>query len=216
MHAILLHCWVGTNFSWSQFALTSSLDLEHCRCNRIYVPWLNKGRRRTDFPRNIMGECIPSLTTNGENDINQHQVRHNASEGCYTVHIALQLTNLCSEIDVSLRRSVTQAKRLSRNAITWKETSIDQVMASPVTPSAGSFDSKITSPIKTKSKKSLSISTNIENESWYGGFGSPIDRCGSPESMYCTGKCRDDPCVGMSPTLSADVVRVLCRQPSFS
>ena len=37
---------------------------------------------------------------------------------------------------------------------------------------------------------SLSITTeNMETESWYGSNMSPIDRCGSPESMYCTGNC---------------------------
>jgi hypothetical protein len=117
---------------------------------------------------------------------------------------------------MSIRRSVTQAKRLSRNAITWKETSIDQVMASPVSPSAGGFDSRPMSPIKTKSKKSLSISTNVGKDSWYGSPGSPIDRCGSPEAMYCTGHCREDPFVGISFTPGADVVRVLHRQASFS
>jgi len=134
----------------------SLLDLEHFRCNRVYVPWLNKGRRKTDFARNIM-------------------MRHNA------------------RIDVSLR-SVTQARRLSRSAITWKRTSIDQVLSSPVSSSPATFDRGNMSPIRTKSKKSLSIITdNMEKESWYGSNMSPINRCGSPESMYCTGRCRDNP-----------------------
>ena len=109
-------------------------------------------------------------------------------------------------LGISLR-SVTQARRLSRNAITWKRTSIDQVLASPVATSAGTFDFK--SPIRTKSKKSLSISTDMEKELWYGSTMSPIDRCGSPESMYCTGKCREDPLPEGRP--SADVVGVLQR-----
>jgi hypothetical protein len=119
---------------------------------------------------------------------------------------------LCLGIDVSLR-SVTQAKRLSRNAITWKRTSIDQVLSSPVTSSPGTFDLVHMSPITTKSNKSLSISTDMEKESWYGSTMSPIDRCVSPESMYCTGKCRDDP----SPVgrISADVVGVPSTFVSF-
>ena len=101
---------------------------------------------------------------------------------------------------VSLR-SVTQAKRLSRDAITWKQTSIDQVLSSPVTPSPG-FD-----PIRTRTKKSLSILTDVEKESWYGSSMSPINRCRSPETMYCTGNCRDKP--SEEEKLGAEVVGVL-------
>ena len=50
--------------------------------------------------------------------------------------------------------------------------------------------------------------TDKEREPWYGGIVYPIDRCDSPESMYCTGKCRDNPSqVRLS--ASADVVGVL-------
>ena len=49
----------------------------------------------------------------------------------------------------------------------------------------------------------------MEKESWYGNNMSPIDRCGSPESMYCTGKCRDNPI--SEEGMSADVVGVLQR-----
>jgi hypothetical protein len=114
----------------------------------------------------------------------------------------LKLTYLHLGIDVSLR-SVAQAKRLSCSAITWKRTSIDQVLASPVSPSAAPFD---VTPIKTKSKKSLSISTNAD-DLWYGSNVSPIDRCGSPVPMYCTGLCRDNPPLEERPL--PDVVRVL-------
>ena len=76
------------------------------------------------------------------------------------------------------------------------------MLSSPVTSSPGTFDHIIT-----KSKKSLSISTNIEKESWYGSTMSPIERCGSPEAMFCTGDCHDNPSEEVGP--SADVVRVL-------
>ena len=100
-------------------------------------------------------------------------------------------------------RSVAQAKRLSHSAVTWKRTSIDQILTSPVSPSAAPFD---ITPIKTKSKKSLSISTNAD-ESWYGSNLSPIDRCGSPVPMYCTGLCRENPPLEERPL--PDVVCVL-------
>ena len=63
---------------------------------------------------------------------------------------------------------------------------------------------------------SLSITTeNMETESWYGSNMSPIDRCGSPESMYCTGNCPFEE--GGEPR--ADVVSVfsktLCKKQFF-
>lgn len=133
-----------------------------------------------------------------------------------SVLINFQLTNHRIGIDVSLRL-VSQATRLSRDAISWKRTSIDQVLASPLTPSSGAFNFAPVSSITTKSKTSLSISTNIEKESWYGNTGSPIDRCRSPESMFCTGICRENPSLteNFTPEASADVVGVLCVQPFF-
>ena len=52
----------------------------------------------------------------------------------------------------------------------------------------------------------IDVSLRLEKESWYGSTMAPIDRCGSPESLYCTGKCRDNP---SSEGPSADVVGVL-------
>ena len=73
--------------------------------------------------------------------------------------------------------------------------------------SPGTFDRANMSPFRSKSKKLLSISTdNMEKESWYGSSMSPINRCGSPEPMYCTGNCRDYPSLEGP---SADVVGVL-------
>ena len=36
-------------------------DLMHYRCNRVYVPWVNKGVRRTEFIRNIISKSIEHL-----------------------------------------------------------------------------------------------------------------------------------------------------------
>lgn len=35
-----------------------TLDLEHHRCNRVFVPWVNKGFRRTQSRWNNVGESI--------------------------------------------------------------------------------------------------------------------------------------------------------------
>ena len=34
------------------------LDLMHYRCNRVYVPWVNKGVRQTEFIRSIVSKSI--------------------------------------------------------------------------------------------------------------------------------------------------------------
>ena len=85
---------------------------------------------------------------------------------------------------------VTQARRplsLTRSAIIWKRTSIDQVL-----------------PIRTKT---MNVPVEPEKESWYGSPMSPINRCGSPESSHCTGYCRDNHSEEEEP-VSADVVGV--------
>ena len=75
----------------------------------------------------------------------------------------------------------------------------------------GTFDH---ANIRTKSKKSLFISSDsTKKESWYGSTMSPIDRCDSPEPMYCTGNCRDNP---SEEGLSADIVGVLQMFITFS
>lgn len=121
--------------------------------------------------------------------------------------IALELDNPSFIVSLLPLRSVTQAKRLSHNAITWKRTSIDQVLSSPATPLTTPLDFTPNTPIKTKTKRSLSISTSMAaGESWYGNPLSPIERCISPEAIYCTGRCRDDPSLIEKIQPRADVV----------
>ena len=87
--------------------------------------------------------------------------------------------------------------------------SIDQVLSSPVISSPGAFD-----PVRTKTKKSLFISTDIKKESWYGSTESPINRCYSPKAMYCIGNCRDHPSEEVR--LTADVVGVYQTLVSYN
>ncbi|KAF8955243.1 caspase domain-containing protein [Flammula alnicola] len=48
--AIQAHCSVfAINIMWQpRYSSGPHIDLPHYRCNRVYVPWLNKGRRRTN------------------------------------------------------------------------------------------------------------------------------------------------------------------------
>ena len=50
---------MGFEFFFVHSWLYHPSDLEHCRCNRVYVPWLNKGQRKTDFHRNIISKRYP-------------------------------------------------------------------------------------------------------------------------------------------------------------
>ncbi|KAF8156107.1 caspase domain-containing protein [Crassisporium funariophilum] len=121
------------------------VDLLHIRCNRVYVPWTSKGRRKTDTLRN-------------------GQRRHNA------------------RISAPIR-TVTQAMRITNNAIKWKRKSIDQILSSINSPG---FELPQFSVSKTQ--KSLSISTE---GMWIGTSVSPINRCNSPVITVCDGWCRE-------------------------
>lgn len=43
------------------------IDLAHYRCNRVYVPWVNKGIRRTAFLRNIVARQETQLSETSDN-----------------------------------------------------------------------------------------------------------------------------------------------------
>ena len=63
---------------------------------------------------------------------------------------------------------------------------------------------------------SLSITTeNMETESWYGSNMSPIDRCGSPESMYCTGNCPFEEGGEPRPDVVSVFSKTLCKKQFF-
>ncbi|CAK5282534.1 unnamed protein product [Mycena citricolor] len=53
----------------------SLLDLEHFRCNRVYVPWMNKGRRRSDERWNaiVRKHALPFLPGNSPDKATREQ-----------------------------------------------------------------------------------------------------------------------------------------------
>ncbi|KAF8816852.1 hypothetical protein BYT27DRAFT_6378931 [Phlegmacium glaucopus] len=57
------------------------LDLMHHRCNRVYVPWVSKGNRRTTFKRNIITRQETQLPVDSDNlDTVQVPVLHFSEE----------------------------------------------------------------------------------------------------------------------------------------
>ncbi|KAF9534074.1 caspase domain-containing protein [Crepidotus variabilis] len=126
----------------------SLLDLKHFRCNRVYVPWLNKGQRRTN---------------------------------------SLWNSNKRQQAKVATR-TVQEYRRVNADIVRWTKTSIDQLMLGEEEAAAYGV---VRTPIVTKKKTSLSIVTeSIPSPSW---LDSPIQRCSSPEMLYCSGDCRDNP-----------------------
>ncbi|KAK0445003.1 caspase domain-containing protein [Desarmillaria tabescens] len=82
----------------------SLLDLDHFRCNRVYVPWISKGRRRSDSIWNRNGMNL---------DINLQSRPLN--------------TDRTVRRQAMLNRSVYQTKRVSRKVVKSKKTSIGRI-----------------------------------------------------------------------------------------
>ncbi|KAJ3508179.1 hypothetical protein NLJ89_g5898 [Agrocybe chaxingu] len=140
------------------------LDLKHFRCNQVYVPWLNRGDRRTK---------------------------------------SMWYQNQRQAAKISTR-AVQQFTRINTSLLKWTQTSIDQLMMSPA--EASTLDVKL-EPVVNKKKTSISIITDRllmqEPSSW---FDSAAPRCASPEMLYCSGDCRDNPLFERDGSDQADVI----------
>ncbi|EEB93309.1 hypothetical protein MPER_08056, partial [Moniliophthora perniciosa FA553] len=64
-----------------------SQDLKHFRCNRVYVPWVSKGPRRSDSMRNITvrqqaaNVNIPQTERISNNAVKSHKMSHGVLNG---------------------------------------------------------------------------------------------------------------------------------------
>jgi len=95
--------------------------------------------------------------------------------------------HLSARSDVTTR-TVKQVSKLNNQLVRWTQTSIDQLMMSAEV--AEKLD-VTRSPVVSKKKTSLSIVTDsLPEPSW---LDSPIQRCVSPEMLYCSGDCRNNP-----------------------
>ncbi|KAK0432558.1 caspase domain-containing protein [Armillaria borealis] len=85
----------------------SLLDLDHFRYNRVYVPWISKGRRRSDFIWNRNGTNL-DINLEARALITGRTVRRQA-------------------MALSSVRSVYQTKRVSKKVVKSKKTSIERI-----------------------------------------------------------------------------------------
>ncbi|KAF9460212.1 caspase domain-containing protein [Collybia nuda] len=85
----------------------SLLDLEHFRCNRVYVPWISKGKRRSDSQWNA-------------------NVRRQAL-GVTRTLIRPRVSTHRTSVAVSSRH-VYQTKRINVSSVRSRRTSIDQLL----------------------------------------------------------------------------------------
>ncbi|TFK39197.1 caspase domain-containing protein [Crucibulum laeve] len=128
----------------------SLLDLDHFRCNRVFVPWISKGQRRTKT-KWLQTSRKPA-----------------------------------ADVSLSVRR-VYQTKRFSPVSVSWRQTSIDQMLNSPSDYRRMSISSR-------SKKKSLSVITNVDDCGLSNAMSfSPTRQCDSPVAMFCTGWCDHSP-----------------------
>lgn len=104
-------------------------------------------------------------------------------------------------------RAVQEFERVNHDIIKWTKTSIDQLMLSA---DEAAECGVVTSPVVTKRKTSLSIVTeSLPSVEW---LDSPIQRCSSPEMLYCSGDCRENPLWQQDEGVQADIISLSSSQ----
>ena len=163
----------------------------HYRCNRVYVPWVNKGVRRTAFIRNIISKSkFHHIIVWYFGRVFKHDRKLVSVEcSCYQaefIHAGLVFTEITDNsntiqvpvIHVSEEPAATESSRLP-DKVSLVPPSVPHLARHPP----------------------LSITTHLFSSS-----ATPIMySISSPHPIYCTGRCREDPESDVK--LKADVVR---------
>ncbi|KAF9259602.1 kinase-like protein [Marasmius fiardii PR-910] len=208
----------------------SLLDLEHLRCNRVYVPWISKGRRRSDSMWYANG-VVARLSFFFQAEPDPSPVRQNAAlVNTRTIHQTSR-----SSLDVSdrMNSNVVKTRRTSLDLLSEQLQSLTPTPASHFVESTqepsssnSASSSRSQSPIMTARAGSLdrpqrqrtgSITRNRRRQStssirssfvpWLEdrpGQEEPL--CESPVEMYCTGWCRSGQGSRTPVDPSADVI----------
>ncbi|KAF6766126.1 caspase domain-containing protein [Ephemerocybe angulata] len=140
----------------------SLLDLKHIRCNRVYVPWTNKGKRRslTQYNSVVRRQAAPmSPIITGRRRFPLFRDTNGGSIN--------QRLNSPQSKSGSGRRVVERRRNFMESGNS----------GDPQTPLSA-----------IPREKTLSM-----QEPWLAGLGgehSPIERCASPEELYCEGWCQ--------------------------
>lgn len=179
-------------------ALTS--DLEHYRCNRVYVPWVNKGFRRTRTQWNTVGESmlVPVVEL-----INRRE-NYKYAGALVSLNILLYLRNFHNvsfEVAGAIRspsRSATMPNVQENGAVPpaavnllSNPTSMSSVILSPTTLPANVVAEMFSISRAPSRRTSISVvSPPNDSGRWYNCPETPIFCCDSPVARYCTGHCR--------------------------
>jgi metacaspase-1 len=144
------------------------LDLKHFRCNQVYVPWLNKGHRRTN---------------------------------------SLWNTNHRRQAKISFR-AAQELRKLNSRLLRWTRTSMDGLMLPTDEPHE---PESTAAPVVAKKKTPLlSVITDcLPSPVW---LDSSVQRCSSPEMLYCTGDCRNNSLWQQDSAEQADVISLSSAQ----
>ncbi|TFK18837.1 hypothetical protein FA15DRAFT_697885 [Coprinopsis marcescibilis] len=145
----------------------SLLDLEHFRCNRTYIPWINKGKRRSFTKWNpiVRRAAVP-----------------------VSPRVSPRVDNM---------RRIRRSRRITPGTpARWKQSSIDQILDSaratpaPTPGQSQGTDPRVLPPLQTSGL----MRTPTPNEVfWLDQDGTPLMVCASPEAIYCTGWCSPNP-----------------------
>jgi hypothetical protein len=183
------------------------LDLMHYRCNRIYVPWVNKGVRRTEFIRNIISESIKNkshyIIVWYFGRVFKHDRKLVSAERlCYQteyIHAGLGFTEITDDSNIIQVPAIQTNIQVSEEPAAADSSILpDKVLLMPPT---GSVPHLARHP-------PLSITTNF-----FGSPATPIKySMASPCPIFCTGRCREEPENDVE--LKADVVRARRHQCS--
>ena len=156
----------------------------HYRCNQVYVPWVNKGGRRTDTLRNIVSKwvaqtdliiCLISIC-NFKHD--KKLVRHKRVFSVdYSILRKILIIVIFGNFDTLLQVPVIQ---FSVEAAATKSLVVP-VNEGGLTPGVP----------KLRQHPTLSIVPESAGN-WVGSSDTPLKYMVSPRPMYCTGRCRED------------------------
>ncbi|PPQ88789.1 hypothetical protein CVT25_010475 [Psilocybe cyanescens] len=160
-------------------------NLKHFRCNRVYVPWVNKGYRRTASLWNNNSELILV----NENRMKLGNLCQLQRASASQIVPARDVITVAVSAEISMHNPIARLKTHAAGA--WARSSIDQVLVTP-TDSMATHEGTANGVAPGHIKSKLSITTDQLVQSTKLWLDSPGVRqeCSSPVALYCTGYCR--------------------------
>lgn len=153
----------------------SLLDLEHWRCNRVYVPWITKGKRRSNPKWNISrrkGAMVPRFGP-----------RNFISPSCESDRRSRSGSSTPEKTTPFLSRRIFKTSNPEQSLV---RPSRDEIVVS----SASTLAVEASGENRDRQQLTIRRRSLARNERWFGNPRQPIRRCMSPEALWpCTGYC---------------------------